>query len=285
MTPLHGMTPLLDLSAARVFFDGIFTEPRLAHPEGVAVHEDGSIWCGTETGDLIRIAADGSSHEKLGSTGGFLLGIAFDSAGRCYACDLKHAAVFRYDPVTGAFERFASAGIRVPNYPVVDEKRGVLYVTDSRGNGNIGPGLFRFDLETGEGGVWSDEPMDFANGACLDATGDGLYVVQSDVPSLVHVPIRADGSAGPSRLVSGAVQTVPDGVALAPDGTLYISCYEPSRIYRLKSGGALELLIEDPKATLMAHPTNVALKGDRLYSANLGRWHITEIDLSQLKGR
>jgi sugar lactone lactonase YvrE len=279
------MTPLLDISAARVFFDGIFTEPRIAHPEGVAVHEDGSIWCGTETGDLIRIAADGSSHEKLGSTGGFLLGLAFDSAGRCFACDLKHAAIFRHDPATGAFERFASAGIRVPNYPVVDEKRGVLYVTDSRGNGNIGPGLYRFDLATGEGGVWSEEPMDFANGACLDATGDGLYVVQSDVPSLVHVPILADGSAGPSRLVSDAVQTVPDGVALATDGTLYISCYEPSRIYRLKPGGALELLIEDPKATLIAHPTNVALKGDRLYSANLGRWHITEIDLSKLKGR
>ncbi len=285
MTPLHSMTPLLDISASRVFFDGIFTEPRLAHPEGVAVHKDGSIWCGTETGDLIRIAADGSSHERLGSTGGFLLGLAFDSAGRCYACDLKHAAVFRYDPATRAFDRFASAGIRVPNYPVVDEKRGVLYVTDSRGNGNIGPGLYRFDLATGEGGVWSDEPMDFANGACLDGTGDGLYVVESDVPSLVHVSIRADGSAGQNRLVSDAVQTVPDGVALASDGTLYISCYEPSRIYRLKPGGALELLIEDPKATLIAHPTNVALKGDRLYSANLGRWHITEIDLSKLQGR
>ncbi len=279
------MTPLLALSAARVFFDGIFTTPRLAHPEGVAVHADGSIWCGTETGDLIRIAADGASHEKLGSTGGFLLGLAFDSAGRCYACDLKHQAVFRYDPATCAFDRFASSGIGVPNYPVVDERRGVLYVTDSRGNGNIGPGLFRFDLATGAGGVWSDEPMDFANGASLDASGDGLFVVQSDVPSLVYVPIHADGSAGPSRLVSGEVQTVPDGVALAPDGTLYISCYEPSRIYRLKPGGPLELLIEDPKATLLAHPTNVALKGDRLYSANLGRWHITEIDLSSLEGR
>ncbi len=279
------MTPLLDLSAARVFFDGIFATPRLAHPEGVAVHADGSIWCGTETGDLIRIAADGASHEKLGSTGGFLLGLAFDSAGRCYACDLRHQAVFRFDPLTGAFDRFASSGIGVPNYPVVDERRGVLYVTDSRGNGNIGPGLFRFDLESGAGGVWSEEAMDFANGACLDATGDGLFVVQSDVPSLVHVSVRADGSAGPSRLVSGDVRTVPDGVALAPDGTLYISCYEPSRIYRLRPGAALELLIEDPKATLLAHPTNVALKGDRLYSANLGRWHITEIDLSSLEGR
>jgi len=75
------------------------------------------------------------------------------------------------------------------------------------------------------------------------------------------------------------VQNVPDGVAVAPDGTLYISCYEPSRIYRYQAGGALEVLIEDRAATTMAHPTNVALKGSQLYTANLGRWHITVIDL------
>ena len=51
------------------------------------------------------------------------------------------------------------------------------------------------------------------------------------------------------------------------------------RIYRQKPGGALEILIEDRAATTIAHPTNVALKGNALYTANLGRWHITAIDL------
>jgi sugar lactone lactonase YvrE len=276
------MKPLLDIGAARVFFDGLFTTPRVAHPEGVAVHRDGSIWCGTENGDLLRIAADGASFERMAGTGGFLLGIAFDSAGNCFACDLKHAAVFRYDAVTGAMDRFASSGIRIPNYPVVDEARKALYVTDSRGNNNIGPGLFRFDLKTGAGGVWSSEPMDFANGCALTKNGDGLFVVQSDVPCVSYVPIGADGSAGLSRVAAANVQNVPDGVALAPDGALYISCYEPSRIYRQKPGGALEVLIEDHKATTLAHPTNIAFKGSKLYTANLGRWHITEIDLSGL---
>ncbi len=36
------------------------------------------------------------------------------------------------------------------------------------------------------------------------------------------------------------------------------------------------------RATVLAHPTNVALKGDRLYTANLGRWHVTEFDLAAL---
>jgi hypothetical protein len=50
----------------------------------------------------------------------------------------------------------------------------------------------------------------------------------------------------------------------------------------LREGGPLERLIEDPHATTIAHPTNVALKGAKMYTANLGRWHITEIDLSSL---
>jgi sugar lactone lactonase YvrE len=273
------MAPILPMSAARVFFDGTFSEPRMAHPEGVAVHADGSIWCGTEWGDLLRISADGGTLEKMGSTGGFALGIAFDSAGNCFICDLKHAAVFRWDAKTRQTVRFTPEGILVPNYPVVDEKRGVLYVSDSRGEGNLGPGVFRYDLRTGEGGAWSSAPMNFANGMAMARDGQGLYVIESHVPQLSYVPINGDGSAGTPQVAVAGIRNVPDGVAVDADGTLYISCYEPSRIYRQRPGGALELLIEDPAATTLAHPTNIALKGGRMYTANLGRWHITEIDL------
>lgn len=271
---------VLPATAASVFFDGLFTEPRVAHPEGVAVHADGSIWCGTEWGDLIRIEADGSKHALMGSTKGFALGIAFDSAGNGYICDLKHAAVFKYDAATKAIEKFASSGILVPNYPVVDEARGVLYVSDSRGNNNIGPGVYRYDLKTGAGGVWCPAPMDFANGMAMALDGNGLYVVESDRAQVSYVPINADGSAGTPGVAIADTRNVPDGLAIAPDGTIYVSCYEPSRIYRQRPGGTLEVLIEDPAATVMAHPTNIALKGDRMYTANLGRWHITAVDLS-----
>jgi sugar lactone lactonase YvrE len=274
------MVPLLDISAARVFFDGIFSDPRLAHPEGIAVHEDGAIWCGNEIGELLRIETDGRSIERVGSSGGFLLGIAFDAVGNCFACDLKHAAVFRYDAASRRFDHFADSGIGVPNYPVVDAVRGVLYVSDS--SGDPGPGIYRYDLATGAGGIWYAGPMRFANGMAMAPDGNGLYVVESHVPCVSYVPILADGSAGTGFVAVSGVRTVPDGLAFDADGTLYISCYEPSRIYRLRPGGALELLIEDRRATLLAHPTNIALKGSRMYAANLGRWHITEIDLSTL---
>jgi sugar lactone lactonase YvrE len=271
------MEPLLPISAARIFFDGIFTEPRVAHPEGVAIHADGSIWCGTETGDLLRIDAEAKAVEKMGATGGFLLGIAFDGAGNCYACDLRHSAIYRFDAATREMTYFASAGIKVPNYPVLDEANGWLYVSDSAGEAG---GVFRFDLTTGEGGVWCKEEFAFANGMVMAKDGRGLYVVESNAPCVSFVPIETDGSAGQKRIVVESVHNVPDGLAFAPDGSLLISCYEPSRIYSWSEDRGLDLLIEDPTATTMAHPTNVALKGRTLYTANLGRWHITEIDLS-----
>ena len=270
--------PLLEMSAARVFFDGIFSNPRVAHPEGVAIHRDGSIWCGTETGDLLRIAADGNSVERMGGTDGFLLGIAFDSAGNCFACDLRHAAVFRWDAGSARMTRFASSGIKVPNYPVIDEANGWLYVSDSVGEDNRS-GVFRFDLKTGEGGLWCRDAMSFGNGMAMAPDGKGLYVVESDAPCVSYVPIEADGSASSKRIVIEEVRNVPDGLAFAPHGSLFISCYEPSRIYRWREDRGLEVLIEDLAATTLAHPTNIAFKGDKLYTANLGRWHITEIDL------
>ncbi|TIO05617.1 SMP-30/gluconolactonase/LRE family protein [Mesorhizobium sp.] len=271
--------PLLEISAARIFFDGIFTTPRVAHPEGVAIHRDGSIWCGTETGDLLRLAADGGSVERMGGTEGFLLGIAFDSAGNCFACDLKHSAIFRWNAGTGLMECFASAGIRVPNYPVVDEARGWLYVSDSVGEDNRS-GIFRYDLKTGDGGLWCVETMAFANGMAMAPDGSGLYVVESNAACISYVPIGADGAAEARQVVVEGVDNVPDGLAFAPDGSLFISCYEPSRIYRWRRDRGLEVLIEDRAATTLAHPTNIAFKGNKLYTANLGRWHITEIDLA-----
>lgn len=95
------MDPLIPLRYARVFFDGFLTEPRLDHPEGIAIAPDGAIWCGGEAGQLYRISPDGSEIKLMASTGGFILGLAFDEIGRLYACDVAHQTVYRFDPATG----------------------------------------------------------------------------------------------------------------------------------------------------------------------------------------
>ena len=49
------MISILDVSKASVYFDGIFTQPRLQHPEGVAIDKNGTVHCGTENGEIMKI--------------------------------------------------------------------------------------------------------------------------------------------------------------------------------------------------------------------------------------
>jgi len=277
------MDPLIPREQSTVFFDGIFSEPRLNHPEGLAVDAAGNIWCGGETGEVFRIAADGSGIELMGSTGGFTLGMAFDTAGRLYTCDLKHAAVFRLDPTTGALDRFATGDgsrlLRVPNVPVVDPQRGCLYVSDSHDFHTPGPGVWRFALETGAGGLWYDRPLRFANGMALSADRLTLYVAETFARRVVRIPILPDGTAGEAEPFLTEIPALPDGLALDVEGRLYVTCYEPSRIYRAEMDGSLQLLIDDPAAHMLCHPTNIAFRGPDLFNSNLGRWHITRTEV------
>jgi gluconolactonase len=273
------MPPVIPFERSSVFFDGVFSEPRLNHPEGLAIDTAGNVWCGGEEGEIFRIAADGSRIEGMAATGGFTLGMAFDRQGRLYTCDLKHAAVFRFDPATGALDRFADGDgarkIAIPNVPVVDSQRNCLYVSDSHDFHVEGPGIWRFDLETGAGSLWYDRPLRFANGIALSADRDVLYAAETFARRVVRIPIRADGSAGDAEPFLHDLPALPDGLVLDAQGRVYVCCYEPSRIYRADSDGNLELLIDDPEAHMLCHPTNGAFRGQDLFTSNLGRWHIT----------
>jgi gluconolactonase len=81
--------------------------------------------------------------------------------------------------------------------------------------------------------------------------------------------------------------TVPDGLAFDDAGGVVISCYRPDRVYHLSAAGELTILAEDPQGTLLAAPTNVCFAGaqlDRIVVANLGRWHLTALDDTGLRG-
>ncbi len=261
------------------FFDGTTARPQLDHPEGVAVAADGAVWCGGERGQLFRISPDGTSMEEMASTDGFILGIAFGPDGRLFACDIRHACVFVFDPSDGSLETFAGepGDFNVPNYPVVDVARGRLYVSDSRPEDEPGPSVWSYDLATGEGGVWDARPRVFANGMALTADRSELLVTETFASRVVAVTINDDGSAGATRTVVEDLPGLPDGLALDTAGYLHVGCYEPSRILRITPDGTAEIFADDVTAHALCHPTNLAFRGNELFSANLGRWHISRM--------
>ncbi len=274
----HAERTILPAHAARVFYDGIFADTKLSHPEGVAIGPDGWIWTGNQDGDILRIAPDASRAERVATTGGFALGLAFDADRALFVCDLRHAAVFRLDLATGALARFTPPGIRIPNFPVVDLARNRLLVSDSHAAGTPGPGIWAYDLATGEGGLWCDAAFDFANGLAMRLGEPAVYVCATFATSVFRVPIRPDGSAGAPELFASGLPGLPDGIAFDSAGNLVVACYEPSRLLRLSPDGTrCEVLIEDTTAHTLCHPTNVAFAGASLYAANLGRWHIAVV--------
>ena len=269
---------VLPIECAEVFFDGVFSEPRLQHPEAVAVGPDGWVWCGNENGEVLRITADGSRIERVAQAGGFTLGLAFEGDRALFFCDNKDKAVYRLDLASRRVSRFSAPGIRIPNYPVVDARRRRLLVSDSYDFVNPGPGVWAYDLATGEGGLWYREPMTFANGMALAPSGDALFVCETFARRIARIAVDGNGAAAGASVFARDLPGLPDGIAFDAGGNLFVGCYEPSRILRIAPDGhAAEVYIEDATAHLLAHPTNIAFDGPALFTANLGRWHVTRI--------
>jgi sugar lactone lactonase YvrE len=162
---------------------------------------------------------------------------------------------------------------------VIDEKRNVLYVSQSVVSA---PGIWRFDLTTGEGEMWYSDNLEFANGLALSQDGSTLYVAETFGSRVSTIHIHEDGSPAKANVLI-EVPGFPDGLILHQTD-LYITNYEPSVIYRASLKGKtveLEKYVEDRTAHALAHPTNGVVYNNVLYIANLGRWHISFIPLDR----
>lgn len=267
------------VSDITVFADG------LDHPESVAIHPDGSIWCGGEAGQIYRITANGKQIEEMANTGGFVLGIAFSpSADWLAICDLKHCCVWRFDLLTRMLTRLEleenTPPIRIPNYPVFDHS-GNIYVSDSGAFREVSGMIYRFDCNA-KGKVWHPGPFSFTNGMALSENQRSLYAVCSWLPGIEQIKILDDGTAGERSVLVEMPGTCPDGIAIDQSGNFYISCYAPNSIYKYAPSGGLSILVHDWEAHTICNPTNIAFGGpgnQQLFIANLGRWHIATMKM------
>lgn len=253
----------------------------LDHPEGITWGPDGYAYAGGELGQIYRIDIKKGSFEQVGFSQGFIGGVACDAEAGVYACNAGARRVVRVnkdgsvDPISGGTSKLA---MQTPNYPCFHPS-GDLYVSDSGGWKKNDGRIFRI-RPNGATELWSTAPSEFANGLCLSLDARWLYVVESTLPGVSRIEIKSDGRAGARQVVATLPETVPDGVQFDEAGDFYITLYAPSRIYRMKPSGKIDVLVEDPENTILAAPTNIVFGGsDRrdLLIASLGRWHISRL--------
>jgi sugar lactone lactonase YvrE len=267
--------PTLSLEELEMFAFG------LDHAEGICLAPDGHLYVGGEAGQLYRIERDGSVTELL-STGGFMLGLAADAESRIYAIDNVAKCVWRIDPRTCEREVYADGSpegtFSVPNWGAFDAA-GNYYLSDS-GDWGERNGLIWRVRPGGQAEIWTREVTNFPNGLAVAPDRSRLYVLESYPSALVEIQIREDGSAAPRHVLCELALAVPDGAAVAEDGSIFIACYRPDTIYRWHPADGLSVFAEDPRGTVLAAPTNVVFTGDgleELVVPNLGRWHMTRM--------
>jgi sugar lactone lactonase YvrE len=227
----------------------------LDHAEGICwdpVRQ--CFWAGGEAGQIYRIELSGSvtTTETIG--GGVLLGVALDGDDNLYLCDVGHHTVWRYDHESAPV-RYGPK-IDYPNYCAFGPD-ATLYVSDS-GSFLEATGYIVAICTDASSSRLALPPVEYANGLCVH---DGyLYYVASSLPGVWRVPL----AGGERELVTVLSRCVPDGLAVDAEGSLYISCYQPNQVWRRRTNGELELIIDDWTGEFVLSPTNIAFYGEHL---------------------
>jgi sugar lactone lactonase YvrE len=218
-------------------------------PEGVAVDTRGNIFVSltAPVSEIRKIAPNGEQTTlvDLGLGGFGPLGLAVDAEGNVYA------AAASFDPATQGVYRISADGtatrlpgteaIAFPNGLAFDQ-RGNLYVADSTG------AVWRIP-RSGEAEVWSDDPLlvgDGSAGAGVPIGANGItfrtpnevVVGNTDLATLVSIPVQPDGSAGEaSAIVEDPAILGIDGLTVDARGTIYACVIAQSTIVRFGDDG------------------------------------------------
>jgi gluconolactonase len=230
------------------------------------------VYAGGEGGEIYAITLDGDVEQR-GSTGGSLLGLTVDGAGRIYACDAGRSEIVRLDPASGEIQVYARGvsgeDMDTPNVAAFAPD-GMLYVTCSGEDDR--PEIVRV-APGGRTERWTTAVPRYPNGCVVTADGSALVVVEAKAERVMRVPILADGSAGAPELVAELPDTDADGISLAADGAYWVTLYRPDGLVRIAPNGSVEVVVDDHLASHLDAPTNIAWVGealDRAVVANVG---------------
>jgi len=221
-------------------------------PEGMAAGPDGKIYAAVASGAIVRMNADGSGFEKWVETGGRVLGIDFDGAGRLIAADAMRGllAITPDGKITLLVGGIDGDPLRYTNSVAV-AKSGRIYFTDSTrrfGAMAVGGTFLASVLDIMEhsatGRVLEFDPatrrtrilmrdLCFANGVALSADERSLLVVETGEYRVWKIDAKASGlsakAAGTpqAELLLVNLPGYPDNLTRGRDGRIWLGLVKP----------------------------------------------------------
>jgi sugar lactone lactonase YvrE len=248
-------------------------------PEAIALAPDGSADVSlAKASTAVNVTRDGlvTPLGQVPRTGGcptlgipFGAGIARAPGGAVYLVNCTGntaTGVWRLHDLDPATQIAGLPPSSVPHGMALDQRDGDLYVADS----SLGV-VWRIPSAGGPATVWASGPalqkvsLFGANGVAVH--DDAVWVSNTDQGTIVEIPIRSDGTAGPPRTVaSGFSGDIGSFTVVGRDDTIIAALTRSNQIVSIHPGQGPQVLLTAVDG--LSNPTDVALRHHILYVCN-----------------
>jgi sugar lactone lactonase YvrE len=290
--------PTYSLDQVEIFGRGVLKA------EGVVVDKENNVYGGGRNRIIYKVNPAGQVSELCTLPAGSIPnGITMDRQGNLVCCDLGKQAMVRVTQsgqVSMIADRVGNLALTLPNFATYDAE-GNLYVSNSSTR-DIKTALVEMANPEPNGALVRIRPdgkgeivatgIYLANGTAIDPKEEAVYVLESTRNDCLRIAIKKDGSFGKPEIYSKEFPALPDGMAFAADGTLFVTLpafiregkmVPAHQIIQVDTNGKWSTLIDDPKGKKLYFPTNCAFGGpglQDLYFANLEGDHFSRVHTS-----
>ncbi|MBK8073898.1 MAG: SMP-30/gluconolactonase/LRE family protein [Ramlibacter sp.] len=220
-------------------------------PEHIVIGPDGKLYTTVASGNILRMATDGTGQEVFASTGGRVLGFDFDAQGHLIAAD-AYLGLLSISPdrkVTVLSNQVDGDPIRYADAVVV-ARSGKIYFSDAstRFGAKAWGGTFEASVldiieQSASGRVLEYDPatratrvvahgIAFANGVALSADEQTLFVAETGKYRLWRIAVSANnldiGKPGSqASVVFDNLPGYPDNLMRGLDGRIWMGLVKP----------------------------------------------------------
>ncbi|MFJ7158616.1 SMP-30/gluconolactonase/LRE family protein [Streptomyces sp. NPDC101118] len=183
--------------------------------------------------------------------------------------------VWRLTP-DGVLSRLAALpGTAFPNGMALDEEHGVLYTADS-----VLAKVWRVSLDDGAVTTWATG-TELARTTLVGANGlkfrhGAVWVTNTDKGTLLRIPVRKDGGAGPIATRATGLTLVDDFAFTGKGETVLAAMVVANEIALVRPDGTHTIVLTEQAG--LSSPTSLAVRGHKVYINSAGFLDPTDPD-------